>query len=125
MKFSIRGCAVFPAIVSLAIAGCAASPEAPVTQIARAEYAIEIAKDIDAYEYASGPLSDAENTLRAARQADDEGEYEQAKKLATEAELLAQVAAAKAERAKAEHALDDINQSIAALQDEIARNSNE
>lgn len=114
----IAACALLPG-------GCASSPDRPAEELARAEQRIELAEQSGAREFGAPALDTAQTKLARARLAAEQGEYEEASRLATEAELDAELAAAQSNRGKAEESLREINASIATLRDEIARNSYE
>lgn len=109
----------------LMVGGCASSPDQPVEQLARAEQSIELAEQNGAREFGSPALDKAQTKLARARLAAEEGEYEKASRLATQAELDAELAAAQSSRGKAQESLREINASIATLRDEVARESSE
>jgi hypothetical protein len=101
--------------------GCAAQPDRPEGQLARAETSIEFAEENGASEYGAAALGRARTHLATARDFAGEGEYELALQAAEKAELDAELAAARTNRHKAEEALVEINESIATLRREIAR----
>jgi len=105
----------------LLLAGCAASTERPDAQMARAQASIELAQDSGARQYAAAPLTRAQEQLQQAERAVEYGEYEQALRLAEQAEINAELAASRADRKKAEAALAEVNESIATLRREIER----
>lgn len=109
------------ATLILALSACAASPERPERELARAESAIELVAENGGEEYGQPAFDRARARLDRARQAAAEGDYREALRLAEEAELDAEVAAAQTSHLKAQEALTDINGSIEVLRREIER----
>jgi septal ring factor EnvC (AmiA/AmiB activator) len=105
----------------LVLGGCATSPE-PVADVARAEAGIDQAEQAGAQEYGSVELDAARDKLTSARAAVAEGEMVLAKNYAEEAALAADLAAAKTRTGKADAAVKELEDSIAVLREEIARN---
>lgn len=113
------------AAVALLIGGCASSTNRPVEQLSRAETAIDLAEQNGAREYGTVALDRARTRLNQAQRAADQGNNEVARRLAHEAALDAELAAAQANRGKAEDSLAEINDSIQTLQREISRNTSQ
>lgn len=113
--------AVTLAASALVVSGCASQPDRPERQLARAETSVEFAEQNGAGEYDLAALDRARSHLATAQAYADEGEYELALHAAEKAELDAELAAARANRHKAEDALEEINESIETLRREIAR----
>ncbi len=109
----------------LLLTACASSAPRPDSQLASAKTGIELAEESGAREYGPTALERARTKLAQARAAADRDENETALRLATEAELDAELAASQAGRYKAEEALAEINDSIRTLRQEIARNQGE
>lgn len=122
--FKATAVATITTFLSLA-AGCATTSDRPDAQLARAEASVEAAQQSGANQYAADELDRANTKLTQARLAADEREYLKADRLATEAELNAKLAASTADRSKAEAALQEVNESTAALRREIDRNENQ
>lgn len=110
------------ALALFALSACASTPEQPVADLARAEAAIEQAEQAGALEYAPIELEAARDKLAAARTAVTEDETLAAQQYAEEAALAADVASAKVRTGKAEAAVKELQDSVAALREEIARN---
>lgn len=108
-------------IVGVSMSGCASAPEPADTQIVRAETNIENAANSGAQEYASSTLEDARDKLVAAKLAAEEGENEQALRLAEQAELDARLAMARAEQSEAEDSLKEVREGIETLRSELTR----
>lgn len=105
-----------------AAAGCAAAPDRPEKQLARAETSIEFAEQNGATEFGATALDRARQHLDSAHAYADDGEYADALRAAEKAELDAELAAAQAQTSKAREALAEIRESIETLRREIARN---
>jgi septal ring factor EnvC (AmiA/AmiB activator) len=110
-------------IATAFLAGCATTSDWPVADLTRAESAIEFAEENGAREFGSQALDQARDKLTAAKRAADQGEHDVATQLAKESQLDAELAAAKASRAKTEQSLNEIQESIQTIRAEIARNS--
>ena len=108
--------------LSLSLSGCASSMPRPDEQIASATTSVELAEQSGAREFGPAALESARTNLSLAQEAADRNDNETALRLATEAELDAELAAAQAGHYKAEEALAEIRDSIRTLRDEIARN---
>lgn len=106
----------------LILGACASSPERPDQDLARAEAAISQAEQSGARQYGPVALDDAREKLAKARTAVAEEEMLLAERYAEEAALAADLAAAKTRTGKAERAVEELEDSIAVLREEIARN---
>jgi len=100
--------------------GCASVPP-PTEQMAVSRARIEDAERAGAPALASVAFSDAQRKLDAARAAMAAGDNRDARRLAEEAEVDAQVAAERARAANADRAYAEVQRSIEALRDELAR----
>lgn len=123
MGHSARRCALPAAAASLLIiAGCGANGVRPDRDLARAEAAIEQAEQSGARQYSTAALNSAKEKLRRAHGAVEREEMVVAERLAEEAALDADLAAAEARSQKSQLAVKEVEDSIAALRQEIARN---
>jgi putative cell wall-binding protein len=109
----------------LALAGCAATPEAPMQELQAAELAIASAEQERVADYASDDLNQAREKLAAARRAVRNEQPVQARYLAEESRVKAVLASAKAEEAKAKAINDEMRESIETLKEEMRRNPGE
>lgn len=114
-QVAICGCAV------LLLGGCAIWNDKPVEELAQASESISVAEQTGARQFGSVALENARTKLTAARLAAERGDDDVALRLAREAKLDAELAAAQANRGKAEAALAEIDASIQTLREEIAR----
>ena len=108
-------------------AGCAGSQKradatAQKEVIERAATSIDEAEKAGAYEHGSADLNRAREKLNAARKASEDGDDDVAERLAVEADLDADVAAATARNQEMQAAVTELQQSIQTLQDELRRN---
>jgi Domain of unknown function (DUF4398) len=113
-----RGIMIGGLVVGLA--ACASEP-APEAEIAAAEVAVDEAEDANAPAQASGPYELARDKLDRAREAMEDGENLEARRLAEEALADAQLAEAQARSEVARQNAAELRASIQTLQDELAR----
>jgi hypothetical protein len=102
------------------LAACAGSPERPEAEFSRAQTLIQTAEQQGAQEFAGAELERARGKLSQAEINADEGDGEHATRLAQQAAVDAELAAAKAAAAKARQAADELDQSIETLRNEAA-----
>ena len=111
---------VIAAGVSVGLAGCASDP-APEAELAAAEVAVDEAEEANAPAQAPGPYELARDKLERAREAMEDGENLEARRLAEQALVDAQLAEAEARSEVARQNAAALRASIETLQDEIAR----
>lgn len=105
----------------VALAGCSSGPpRATTADLARAHTLVASAESSGAQQYAAADLQAARDK---AQQADKEADRDpkRADQLANEAAVDAQLANARAQNAKAQHALDDMNRNLQSLRNEAQR----
>lgn len=106
----------------LCLGGCASNPpENVVAQMTRTETSVEQAEQQGAQQGALKDLQDAKSKLADAREAYNDKDYKLALRLAEQAQLDAQYAAAKAQTAREEQAAADAQKSIETLRREATR----
>lgn len=110
------------ALAALLFAGCASQP-APTGQLRAAQQAIDDAGRAQAAEHAASELSEVRSKLASANAAVEEKEMERAARLADEARVDAELAAARTAAAKALAANDEIREGTRALVEELQRNT--
>lgn len=110
------------ALAALALVACASTPP-PTDQLARAESAIKRAEEARVADYASPDLKAAREKLASARDAVTRDEMALAARLAEQARVDAEVATAKAEAAKAQSNIEELQKANAAIQQESLRNA--
>lgn len=121
MRSSTRGW-LAAAGAAVVLAGCASNDvPPPKTELAQAESAIEQAVSADATEYAPLPLQDARKKLDQARAAAYDEDYGQARRLATEAQVDAQLALAEAQTTRAEQLAQENMRGVEVLRQELQR----
>jgi hypothetical protein len=104
------------------LAACASDP-APEAEVAAAEVAVDEAEEANAPAQASGPYELARDKLDRARDAMEDGENLEARRLAEQALVDAQLAEAEARSEVARQNAAELRASIETLQDEIARHT--
>jgi 2-hydroxychromene-2-carboxylate isomerase len=109
---------LFCGAVALAMAGCASEPH-QVAELARAQTLVEQAEQGGAQQFAPADLQAARDKLQQAQQKHTDDEV--TVRLAQEAALDAQVAAARTRSAKAEQALAQVNAGSETLRQEASR----
>jgi len=102
------------------VAGCASIP-APTEQMAVSKAAVNSASSAGGNEYAPIPLKAAMQKMEAAERAMTQEDYLQARQLAEQAQVDAQLAAATARSAKAQKAARELQESNRVLREEIDR----
>ncbi|OAI13491.1 MULTISPECIES: DUF4398 domain-containing protein [Methylomonas] len=102
------------------IAGCASVPP-PTEQLAVSKAALNSATSAGGNEYAPISLRSAVLKMDAAERAMTQQEYLQARQLAEQAQVDAQLAAATARAAKAQKAASELQESNRVLREEIDR----
>lgn len=108
------------AAVLLGLAACASGPP-PDAEIAAAETALTEAANANAIERAPAPLALARDKLERARRAAAAGENHEAARLAEQALVDAQLAAAEARSDVAREHAEELRRSIQTLRDEVSR----
>jgi hypothetical protein len=122
MFVSIRNAAVaFSALFALGFAACAGNEARPTADLIRARTLIDQARQSGAYQFAAGDLQNARDKLHQAEAAADKRNNAVARRLAVEASLDAELAAAKTRSAKAEGAAEQVQASVKTLREEAAR----
>lgn len=104
---------------TLVLAGCAGNP--PTEQYAVTQSAVNSAVSAGGTEFAAVEMKAAQDKLRAADVAMQDKKYDEARRLAQQAEWDARVAERKAQAAKAEKAVQDARQGVNELREEGLR----
>ncbi|HKZ73344.1 MAG TPA: DUF4398 domain-containing protein [Steroidobacteraceae bacterium] len=115
-----RNAAMAAAAVAVAGIGCASNEPRPTEDLTRARVLIEQAGKAGAQQYASAELQSARDKLRRADTVVEDDTAE-ARRLAVEASLDAELAAAKTRSGKAKTAAEEVAASVATLREEAAR----
>jgi PBP1b-binding outer membrane lipoprotein LpoB len=105
------------------LAGCASTPPAPSANLQAAQQAIVNAERLDAGVHAAAELSEARGKLAAAQRAVSAEEMITAQRLADEARVGADLAAARTGAVKAKAVNEDMKRGTATLVDEMQRQS--
>lgn len=104
------------------LGGCSSNPPADVVaQMTRTETSVEQAEQAGAQQGALKELQDAKSKLADAREAFDKKDYKLTLRLAEQAQVDAQYAAAKAQTAREAQAAADAQKSIETLRQEATR----
>jgi Domain of unknown function (DUF4398) len=106
--------------ITAGLAGCASDP-APEAELAAAQVAVDEAEEANAPAQASGPYELARDKLDRAREAVEDDDMVEARRLAEQALVDAQLAEAQARSEVARQNAAELRASIETLQDEIAR----
>ncbi|MBA1189668.1 DUF4398 domain-containing protein [Pseudomonas entomophila] len=106
---------------SLVLAGCAGNP--PTEQYAVAQSAVNSAVSAGGTEFAAVEMKSAQDKFKKAEIAMHDKKYEEAKRLAEQAEWDARVAERKAQAAKAQKAVQDARQGVEELREEGMRSA--
>ena len=104
---------------SLVLAGCAGNP--PTEQYAVTQSAVNSAVSAGGTEFAAVEMKSAQDKLKQAEIAMHDKKYDEAKRLAEQAEWDARVAERKAQAAKAEQAVKDSQKGVQELRQESQR----
>jgi outer membrane murein-binding lipoprotein Lpp len=104
---------------TLVLAGCAGNP--PTEQYAVTESAVNSAVSAGGTEFAAVEMKAAQDKFKQAEIAMHDKNYDEAKRLAEQAEWDARVAERKAQAAKAQKAVQDARQGVEDLRDESMR----
>ena len=104
---------------SFILAGCAGNP--PSEQYAVTQSAVNSAVSAGGTEFAAVEMKSAQDKLKQAEIAMHDKKYDEAKRLAEQAEWDARVAERKAQAAKAEKAVQDARQGVQDLREEGMR----
>ena len=104
---------------SLVLAGCAGNP--PTEQYAVTQSAVNSAVSAGGTEFAAVEMKAAQDKFKQAEIAMHDKKYDEAKRLAEQAEWDARVAERKAQAAKAQKAVQDARQGVEELREEGMR----
>ena len=102
-----------------AVIGCSSTDTLTSVAIERADRAIEIAEENGAQQYASTTLAQARNKAAEAELALDSKDEQRSQRLATQAEIDAELAIAETNRRRTEESLEEVNESLADLRAEL------
>lgn len=119
----LRYLPVLVASASVFLSGCAASPPAPTEQIAVSKATVVQASSAGASELAPAELQTAREKLDRASVAMASKDYEQARILAEQAQVDAQLAVTKARSVKAQKAAAAVQEDSRVLREEINRST--
>jgi hypothetical protein len=106
-------------LAMVAINGCSSSEPRPDNALVRAKAAVDQAVTAGSGQYAAVDLNTANTKLQAAIENDGQGHYKQARYLAEEAQVDAELALSKTQDAKAAEAARQVRQGNQALQNQV------
>lgn len=109
------------AVAILLLSACASKPLAPTESLTAAQEAISIAEQSDARQYAGAELDEARQQLEQAERAVSRENMDEAKRLARQSQLAAELATAKATAAKATEINRQMGRGADALIEEMQR----
>ncbi|MCJ7593027.1 MAG: DUF4398 domain-containing protein [Woeseiaceae bacterium] len=115
----LMGAAVAGAM--LLLAACASAPPAPTAALNEARLAIEVAEKVDASHYANAELDEARQKLMSADKSVKAKNMVQADRFAEQSIVMAELATARTETAKAQAVNDELYRSSEALIEEMRR----
>ena len=121
MKTMLSASGRMLAFGGIAVLTACASVPPPTEQMAVSRAAVTDAQGAGAYDFAPVEMRTANEKLTRATAAMNQKDYVTARRLAEQAEVDARLAAATANSAKAQRALDEVQASIRTLQNEISR----
>lgn len=113
--------AILMFVASLLFGGCASSKLPPSGEIAETRAAVQQAEQVGARNYAPLEFREASKKLEEAQKLVEAKKYKEARLLAEKAKVDAELAEIKTLSAKARKAVNELKESIRALQEEINR----
>ena len=126
IKSVIYGTSVPVAVLLAAFAlnGCSSPAPRPDNALVRAKTAVDQATTAGSGQYAAVDLSTAGSKLQSANAEESKGNYKQARYLAEESQVDAELALAKTQDAKAQEAAKQVRQGNEALQNQVDQPTN-
>jgi seryl-tRNA synthetase len=113
------------ALMGALTGGCATESAKPTEQLTKARSVIQLADKSNVQQYAPAELQRAHDELSSAERAQNDRQYEDARRLAEKAEVDADLATARANSAAAQHSAQEIRKSLDTLKQESARTGND
>jgi Domain of unknown function (DUF4398) len=110
-------------VCGILVAGGCSSARPPTATVAQAELAVKEAGQSKAPEYAAGELNIAREKFDRAKRAMDKEDYEEARRLAEEALVDAQLAETKADAESTRNAAQELRKTLDSLRGEAERQS--
>jgi len=111
-------------LATSALIGCTSSEPRPDNALVRAKTAVDQATTAGSGQYAAVDLNTAGSKLQSANEAESQGHYKQARYLAEESQVDAELALAKTQDAKAQEAAKQVHQGNQALQNQVNQPNN-
>jgi|SRR5579872_204001 len=107
-----------------ALSGCGSPAPKPDDALVRAKTAVDQATTGGSAQYAAVDLNNAQSELQLANDAAAEGDYKQARYMAEDAQVDAELALARTQAKKADEATKQIQQGNQALQNQVDQPAN-
>ncbi|KAB2901357.1 MAG: DUF4398 domain-containing protein [Dokdonella sp.] len=117
----IHASIVVSALLALLALSACEPTRPPVDQLNAAAHGLENARSLGAGEFARTELDAAARNYEAAQSAQAMADYDAAAQLALQSQADSELAAARARRAQAQHAVEKLERSNAALQEDLSR----
>jgi Domain of unknown function (DUF4398) len=111
-------------LTAISLNGCAGVTPRPDDALVRAKTAVDQATTAGSGQYAPVDLNSAGSKLQSANEAEAKGDYKQAKYLAEESQVDAELALAKTQDAKAQEAASQVRKGNQALQNQVDQPNN-
>jgi Domain of unknown function (DUF4398) len=119
--FTRNAAFAFVAVSAAFASGCTTREERPTEELVEARTLIDQARQSGANQYASREVQSAQDKLHQAELAADRKNHADARRLAVQASLDAQLATARTRSGKAESAAEEVEASVRTLREEMAR----
>jgi hypothetical protein len=107
--------------VAAALVGCASEPERPTAELTRARTLIDQAEKGNAQQFAAGELEQARGKLAQAERASKDGRAAESERLAMQAGLDAEYAAAKTRHLEAQKDAEALDRGTEELREEASK----
>ncbi|HVC28244.1 MAG TPA: DUF4398 domain-containing protein [Gammaproteobacteria bacterium] len=111
-------------LTAIALNGCTSVAPRPDDALVRAKTAVDQATTAGSSQYAPVDLNTAGAKLQSANEEEAKGNYKQAKYLAEESQVDAELALAKTQDAKAQEAANQVRKGNQALQNQVDQTNN-
>lgn len=116
--------AIVTLFAAILLNGCSSAAPRPDDALIRAKTAVDQATTAGSGQYAPVDLNTAGSKLQSANEEETKGNYKQAKYLAEESQVDAELALAKTQDAKAQEAANQVRQSNQALKNQVNQPNN-
>lgn len=124
VRSSVRLVAAACVATVLLLGACRSAGPVPTTQMAQARTSVQQAEEAGARDYAGLDYRRAQQKLEEAEAALADRRHDRARRLAEQAAVDAELAAVRARSAKTQEAVEELRESIRALEQEASRGEN-